>query len=208
MNPLYHQASFVASASALNNAPPDLGAEVAFAGRSNAGKSSAINLITQQKTLARVSKTPGRTQLLNFFRLDNQRRLVDLPGYGYAKVPVDTQQSWGAMIEGYLSQRRCLRGVFLIMDIRHPLTEFDQRMIEWCLHYELGVHVLLTKSDKLSRGAATGTLQKVRQMLALAHGANAVSLQLFSALKRVGVEEAHATLDNWLASPESAEALD
>jgi GTP-binding protein len=205
VNPLYHKASFIASASALKNAPPDQGVEVAFAGRSNAGKSSAINLITQQKTLARVSKTPGRTQLLNFFRLDDQRRLVDLPGYGYAKVPDGIQQSWGAMIEGYLSQRQSLRGVFLIMDIRHPLTEFDQRMVEWCLHYELGVHVLLTKSDKLSRGAAMGTLQKVRQMLALTHGADAVSLQLFSALNRVGVEEAHAKLDDWLIPQEESD---
>ena len=198
MNSLYHKASYLASASALKNAPPDVGAEVAFAGRSNAGKSSAINVITQQKSLARVSKTPGRTQLLNFFRLDDDRRLVDLPGYGYAKVPEGMQKSWGAMIESYLSQREALRGVFLVMDIRLPLTEFDQRMVEWCLHFDLPLHIALTKADKLSRGAAMDTLHKVGKQLKQDFS-YPLSLQLFSALKRVGIEEAHAVLDSWLA---------
>ena len=139
MNPLYQKASYLASATRLVNAPADQGLEVAFAGRSNAGKSSAINTITHQKNLARVSKTPGRTQLLNFFRLDDERRLVDLPGYGYAKVPDSIHQSWGAMIESYLSRREALQGVFLIMDIRHPLTEFDDRMIDWCRHFDLPI---------------------------------------------------------------------
>lgn len=197
MNSLYHRASFLASASRLNNAPMDQGLEVAFAGRSNSGKSSAINTITQQKALARVSKTPGRTQLLNFFVLDDERRLVDLPGYGYAKVPEGMHKSWGAMIENYLSQREALKGVFLIMDIRHPLTDFDNRMIEWCQHYRLSVHATLTKCDKLSRGAALDVLNKVRHTLGSRFD-DAVSVQLFSSLKRVGIDEAHAVLDTWL----------
>ena len=196
MNPLYHKASFLASASRLNNAPSDSGLEVAFAGRSNAGKSSAINTITHQKSLARVSKTPGRTQLLNFFSLDEDRRLVDLPGYGYAKVPEAMHKSWGAMIESYLSRRQALRGVFLIMDIRHPLTEFDARMIDWCQHFSLPLHVTLTKSDKLSRGAAMDTFHLVSAALKKRHQ-NPVSVQVFSSLKRVGIEEAHARLDDW-----------
>lgn len=197
MNPLYQKASYLASASRLDNAPADQGLEVAFAGRSNAGKSSAINTITHQKNLARVSKTPGRTQLLNFFRLDDERRLVDLPGYGYAKVPEGMHKSWGAMIESYLSRREALQGVFLIMDIRHPLTEFDDRMIEWCQHYELPIHITLTKSDKLSRGAAHEVLLKVNKILE-ARSAQPVSVQIFSALKRVGIDQAHAVLDAWL----------
>lgn len=197
MNPLYQKASYLASASRLDNAPADQGLEVAFAGRSNAGKSSAINTITHQKNLARVSKTPGRTQLLNFFRLDDERRLVDLPGYGYAKVPEGMHKSWGAMIESYLSRREALQGVFLIMDIRHPLTEFDDRMIEWCQHYELPIHITLTKSDKLSRGAAHEVLLKVIKILE-ARSAQPVSVQIFSALKRVGIDQAHAVLDAWL----------
>jgi GTP-binding protein len=197
LNPLYHQASFLASASRLNNAPADQGFEAAFAGRSNSGKSSAINTITRQKSLARVSKTPGRTQLLNFFRLDDDRRLVDLPGYGYAKVPEGMHKSWGAMIENYLSKRTALKGVFLVMDIRHPLTDFDHRMIEWCQHFELPVHIALTKSDKLSRGAGMEVLLKVTAMLRDQYG-DSVSVQLFSSLKKAGIDEAHAVLDNWL----------
>jgi GTP-binding protein len=199
LNSLYHQASYLASASSLKNAPADLGYEVAFAGRSNAGKSSAINTITRQKSLARVSKTPGRTQLLNFFRLDDERRLVDLPGYGYAKVPEGMHKSWGAMIESYLSQREALRGVFLVMDIRHPLTDFDRRMIEWCLHFELPMHIALTKSDKLSRGGAQDALQKVSRAIESNYGGS-ISLQLFSALKKSGIDQAHAVLDAWMFS--------
>ena len=198
LNPLYHQACFLASASRLGNAPADQGFEVAFAGRSNAGKSSAINTLTQQKTLARVSKTPGRTQLLNFFRLDDARRLVDLPGYGYAKVPEGMQHAWGQMIEQYLSRREALKGVFLIMDARHPLTPFYARMIDWCQHFGLPLHVALTKSDKLSRGAALDTLHKVAATLRREY-AQPISVQLFSSLKRQGIEEAHAVLDGWLA---------
>ncbi len=184
------------SAPRVENAPPDEGAEVAFAGRSNAGKSSCINTLTQQRNLARVSKTPGRTQLLNFFDLDGTRRIVDLPGYGYAKVPVAIQKSWGAMIEGFLSRRQSLKGVFLIMDIRHPLTDFDLRMIDWCEHFQLPIHVTLTKADKLSRGGALDTRQRVINALRQ-RSELPVSVAVFSALKHQGIEEAHRVLDQW-----------
>ena len=185
------------SAPNVDDAPPDEGFEVAFAGRSNAGKSSAINVITQQKALARVSKTPGRTQMLNFFRVDDQRRLVDLPGYGYAQVPEAIQKNWRQALEGYFSERRSLRGVFLVMDIRHPLTPFDYRMIEWCRHCELPLHIALTKADKLSRGAALQTRRTVEAELKAQPGLH-FSLQIFSALKRIGLEDAWAVLDRWL----------
>lgn len=198
MNPLYHQACFLTSAAHIKGAPPDQGREVAFAGRSNAGKSSAINAITGQKTLARVSKTPGRTQLLNFFRLDDERRLVDLPGYGYAQVPDAIRKSWRSFVEAYLSRRGSLRGVFVVMDIRHPLTEFDRSMVEWCRFYDRPLHIALTKADKLSRGAALDTLGKVAKTLEADYG-GMISLQLFSALRGVGIDEAHKVLDAWLA---------
>lgn len=197
MNPFYHKAHFLTSAAHVKNAPPDQGREVAFAGRSNAGKSSAINAITHQKTLARVSKTPGRTQLLNFFRLDDERRLVDLPGYGYAAVPDAVRKTWRNFIEAYLSRRRSLHGVFVVMDIRHPLTEFDRSMVEWCLHYELPLHIALTKADKLSRGAAHDVMGKVAKTLEADYD-EPIGLQLFSALRGTGIDEAHAVLDAWL----------
>ena len=198
MNPLYHQAQFLTSALQLQDTPPDEGYEAAFAGRSNAGKSSAINAITGQKSLARTSKTPGRTQLLNFFTLDESRRLVDLPGYGYAKVPDAIQKNWGKALETYLEKRQSLRGVFLLMDIRHPLTDFDWQMIEWCVHCNLPMHIALTKADKLSRGAAKGTLLKVQANLQREAGEADISLQLFSSPARSGIDEAHALLDRWL----------
>jgi len=205
MNTTYQNTRYLKSAPNVKSAPPDEGFEVAFAGRSNAGKSSAINAIAQQKTLARVSKTPGRTQMLNFFRVDDQRRLVDLPGYGYAQVPEAIQKNWREALETYFSQRRSLRGVFLVMDIRHPLTPFDHRMIEWCRHFEFPLHIALTKSDKLSRGAALQTLRQVAAELNAQEGLK-VSLQLFSALKRIGLEEARAVLDSWLELPQPNEA--
>jgi GTP-binding protein len=204
MNSIYRKTHFVTSANKLAAAPPDVGAEVAFAGRSNAGKSSAINAITQQKSLARVSKTPGRTQLLNFFRVDEHRRLVDLPGYGYAAVPDAVQKTWRKFLEDYLQNRASLRGIFLLMDIRHPLTPFDWLMIEWCAHLNLPLHIALTKADKLSRGAALNTLQKVRKELS-GEPDLALTLQLFSAPRQAGIDEAHAVLDRWLGmgEPES-----
>jgi GTP-binding protein len=202
MNTAYQKTRYLTSAPSVKTAPADEGFEVAFAGRSNAGKSSAINAITQQKSLARVSKTPGRTQMLNFFRVDDQRRLVDLPGYGYAQVPEAVQKNWREALENYFSDRRSLRGVFLVMDIRHPLTPFDRLMIEWCRHWELPLHIVLTKADKLGRGAALQTLRTVGAELKTIEGLK-ISLQLFSALKRTGLEEAGAVLDRWLEMPRS-----
>lgn len=197
INPLYQRATFITSAAHFAKSPPDTGWEVAFAGRSNVGKSSALNTIAAQKGLARVSKTPGRTQLLNFFALDDFRRLVDLPGYGYAAVPGKLKDDWGRLVEGYLSRRQSLRGVLLLMDIRHPLMPFDRQMLNWCRHNQLRLHVLLTKADKLGYGAATATLKRVGGELN-ASGVTETSAQLFSATKRTGIEEAHAILDRWL----------
>lgn len=195
MNPLYHQASFVASAPRLQDAPPDQGMEIAFAGRSNAGKSSAINTLVQQNALARVSKTPGRTQLLNFFRIDDDRKLVDLPGYGYAKVPEAMKREWQQMMETYLKNRKALSGIVLVMDIRHPLTDFDWQMVEWCEISKLPLHILLTKADKLKYGAAKTTLLQVQRDLSRAE--IVVSLQLFSALNKTGIDDVHQVLDEW-----------
>jgi GTP-binding protein len=195
MNPVYHQAKFINSAPRLQDAPPDQGLEIAFAGRSNAGKSSAINTLVRQTALARVSKTPGRTQLLNFFQIDDKRKLVDLPGYGYAKVPEAIKKDWGKMMETYLSQRKALAGIVLVMDIRHPLTDFDWQMIEWCQHGNLRIHIILTKADKLKFGAAKNTLLQVQKELS--HLEIGVSLQLFSALKKTGIDDIHRVLDDW-----------
>jgi GTP-binding protein len=195
MNPVYHQAKFINSAPRLQDAPPDQGLEIAFAGRSNAGKSSAINTLVRQTALARVSKTPGRTQLLNFFQIDDKRKLVDLPGYGYAKVPEAIKKDWGKMMETYLSQRQALAGIVLVMDIRHPLTDFDWQMIEWCQHGNLRIHIILTKADKLKFGAAKNTLLQVQKELS--HLEIGVSLQLFSALKKTGIDDIHRVLDEW-----------
>lgn len=196
MNSFYHQARFLTSAAKLEQSPPDTGAEVAFAGRSNAGKSSAINALCQQKSLARTSKTPGRTQLLNFFALDADHRLVDLPGYGYAKVAEQIKLQWQAELAAYLEQRTSLRGVILLADVRHPLKEFDLQMLEWSGQIQLPVHLLLTKADKLKRGAAAKSLLQVKQALKQINGVH--SVQLFSALKRQGIDEVHAVLDQWL----------
>lgn len=195
MNPLYRQAVFLTSAARLSQTPADEGYEVAFAGRSNAGKSSAINALCDQRTLARTSKTPGRTQLLNFFALDPQRRIVDLPGYGYAKVSEGIKRDWQGLLASYLEQRECLRGLMLMMDIRHPLKDYDAQMLDWAAHIGLPVHVLLTKADKLKRGPAGNTLLKVRGVLQELHAD--FTAQTFSALKRSGIDEAHARLDEW-----------
>ncbi|MES9967540.1 MAG: ribosome biogenesis GTP-binding protein YihA/YsxC [Sedimenticola sp.] len=195
MNPFYHQARFLTSAAKLNQSPADEGIEVAFAGRSNAGKSSAINTLCQQRNLARTSKTPGRTQLLNFFALDEQRRLVDLPGYGYAKVAEKVKLQWQKELAAYLEQRQSLRGIILLVDVRHPLKEFDQQMLDWSAQIDLPVHILLTKADKLKHGAASKALLQIRK--AVAPFGEQVSVQLFSSLKRQGVDQAHSVLDQW-----------
>ncbi len=197
-NPIYQHARFLTSAAQLTQLPPDEGFEVAFAGRSNAGKSSALNRITRQKSLARTSKTPGRTQLINFFILDDERRLVDLPGYGYAKVAEVIKRRWQETMENYLSSRQSLQGLILLMDVRHPLRDIDQQLLSWCWHVGMPVHVLLTKADKLKRGPAQATLLKLRDELNRLAPAGSTSVQLFSALKGTGVEEVQDRLDHWL----------
>ncbi|GHE21004.1 ribosome biogenesis GTP-binding protein YihA/YsxC [Halomonas urumqiensis] len=194
----YQSARFLISAPTLASCPTDSGAEVAFAGRSNAGKSSAINTLTRQKALARTSKTPGRTQLINFFSLgdDTSRRLVDLPGYGFAKVPEKVKLEWQRHLSDYLQRRASLRGLVVVMDVRHPLSEFDQTLLGWADDKHMPVHILLTKADKLKQGAAKAALQQVKNRLR--EWEDLVSLQLFSSLKGQGVEEAHQRLDGWL----------
>ena len=197
----YNQATFVTSAANLAACPPESLAEVAFAGRSNAGKSSAINAITNQTRLARISKTPGRTQLINFFGLAEGRFLVDLPGYGFAKVPLSVKNKWQEELEKYLRRRQVLCGLVLLSDIRHPLKEFDRMMIDWALQSGLPLHLLLTKSDKLKRGAAQNTLLAVQKEL---KPFSNVTVQLFSSLKNDGVTEVRTKLDEWLGDEEPA----
>ena len=189
----YPLARFVTSANAPDQFPEDTGAEVAVAGRSNAGKSSAINVIVNRRQFARTSKTPGRTQLVNFFELEPAKRLVDLPGYGFARVSDAMRRHWGRLLSGYFQSRRSLRGLLLIVDVRRGLTEFDLRMLEFAEDVRLPVHVLLTKADKLKRGRAATQKLAVEKEL----GARA-SVQLFSALKRDGEQEARRVLDAFL----------
>ena len=196
--PNYRKATYLTSAAKLSQCPPDEGWEVAFAGRSNAGKSSAINSLTGNSKLAKTSRTPGRTQLINFFELSARQRLVDLPGYGYAKVPLAIKREWTEQLENYLQQRRCLRGLILLMDVRHPLQAFDRQMLDWALAAAMPVHILLTKADKLKKGPATSTLLKLRAELEPHRGL--VSAQLFSALKHSGHEQLLAVLDGWLTA--------
>lgn len=203
---LCQSATFIKSASQLDQCPLDQGAEVAFAGRSNAGKSSALNTLTRAR-LARTSKTPGRTQLLNFFALDEEHRLVDLPGYGYAKVPLELKEHWKQHLDDYLTQRNSLVGVVLVMDIRHPLSAFDRMMLEWADMAGLPAHILLSKTDKLSFGAAKGVLLKVQNTIRKEYG-NRASVQLFSSPKRQGVEEAHALLESWLYPVETDQSVE
>lgn len=197
----FRKAQFLISAPTLADCPPETGAEVAFAGRSNAGKSSAINRLTDNSKLARTSKTPGRTQLINFFSLDNenQKRLVDLPGYGYAKVPLATKKQWQQHLSDYLYGRKTLRGLVLVMDIRHPLQEFDTTMINWAVDANMPIHLLLTKADKLKSGAAKSTLLAVRRHMKEAEVDDLVSAQMFSALKGVGLEELESVVKGWLS---------
>lgn len=197
-------AAFHTTVAQLRELPADSMAEVAFAGRSNAGKSSAINTLCNQKRLAFVSKMPGRTQHLNFFRIADSRFLVDLPGYGYARAPKDQKHIWQALIGGYLGRRPQLAGLVLIMDIRHPLTDLDRSLLEWFRPSDRPVHVLLSKSDKLSRSQALPVLRQVSADL-IASGFNA-TVQLFSTPKRIGVEEAEAVVRGWLGVPKKTPA--
>jgi cell division checkpoint GTPase YihA len=195
----FARARYLLSAHTPRQLPPEGGREVAFAGRSNAGKSSALNAICQQNALARVSKTPGRTQQLVYFDLPPYAdiHLVDLPGYGYAKVPKEMQEHWQAFIADYFETRRALAGLVVVMDIRHPLREYDQQMLGYAVRRGIPAHVLLTKADKLSRGAAGNVLLQVRRDLAAMFG-DTVSVQAFSGESKQGVEEARAVLDRWL----------
>ena len=192
---LLKQAHFLTSAPVVKALPPDSGAEVAFAGRSNAGKSSALNTLTGQKSLARVSKTPGRTQAINFFAIDEEHRLVDLPGYGYAKVAKSIKQQWQQHLLRYIETRQCLQGLVLMSDIRHPLTDLDRQLLDLCMQSGLPVHILLTKADKLSRGRGLAVLQKVAATLA---EFPLISAQLFSSHSRIGVDDAADTVIYWL----------
>jgi GTP-binding protein len=200
----FRQARYLLSAHELRQLPPDEGVEIAIAGRSNAGKSSALNALTGQKSLARTSKTPGRTQQIIIFRLDDQRRIADLPGYGYARVPAALKRHWQAVMEAYFRTRRCLRGVVLVMDIRHPMRPFDEQMLTWCEAAHVPCHVLLTKADKLKRGPSQSALLSVRRQLPVM-----ATAQVFSARTGAGVDDLVATLSEWFEyDPDHAPAVD
>lgn len=191
----YPNVKFMTSADAARQFPPDQGSEVAIAGRSNAGKSSALNAVVGRKGLARTSRTPGATRLINFFELDPGRRLVDLPGYGFAAVPGELRQRWGDLVDTYFGARASLKGVIVVMDVRHPLTSHDRSMLELALGHGLPLHLLLTKSDKLGRGAARAALNAVQRDLE-----GSATVQLFSALSGEGLNPARARLDALLRS--------
>jgi GTP-binding protein len=191
---LFQDIAFFTTVASEAELPPGSNAEVAFAGRSNAGKSSAINALVNRSRLAFVSKTPGRTQHINYFSMGSGRYLVDLPGYGYAKVPRDMKIYWETLIAGYLRNRAQLRGLVVVMDIRHPLTELDIQLVEWFAPSGKPIHVLLTKADKLNRQQANEQLGKVREALA---DIPAASAQLFSAPSKTGAAEAELRLAGW-----------
>lgn len=193
--PIYQKAKYLISAVKFSDLPPDEGAEIAFIGRSNAGKSSALNLITGIKGLARTSKTPGRTQMINFFSLNERQRLVDLPGYGYAKVPRTVQERWEKVVDSYLKKRCSLRGLVVVMDVRHPLKERDKDVIEWAVKYDILLHILLTKSDKLRQSVAKKVFSEVQVQLTTY--SNTISVQLFSAHERTGRNEVISVLNGW-----------
>jgi len=198
---ILRQATFLTTVADLRQLPFDARAEVAFVGRSNAGKSSAINTLCDHTRLAYVSKTPGRTQHLNFFTVRPGEYLVDLPGYGYAKAPEEVRNSWNGLISPYLAQRPQLRGLIVIMDARHPLTEMDWQMIDWFLPTGTPVHVLLSKADKMTRQEQAKTLRSVQEALKKAGGQ--VTVQLFSSLKKTGVDEARQRILGWLSVPDA-----
>jgi len=189
-----NHARFLISAHRPSQWPADSGVEVAFVGRSNVGKSSAINVITARRGLARTSKTPGRTQQLVFFTLDASTRFVDLPGYGYAKVPLKLKRHWQSTVERYLTERRSLRGLVIPMDARRPLLAFDRQLLAWCAQTTMPVHILLSKADKLSKSRQAAVLHSVRDAVA-----GQASVQLFSATTRAGVEDARSVVRSWLA---------
>jgi GTP-binding protein len=197
------KATFTISAPDIRKLPEDSGIEVAFAGRSNAGKSSALNTLTNQKGLARTSKTPGRTQLINVFEIGDNKRLIDLPGYGFAKVPLEMKKKWQKALGEYLEKRQSLKGLVVLMDIRHPLKDLDMDLIEWAVEGDLPVLALLTKSDKLSQGKRSAEVLKVKKVLDALNGD--VKVQAFSSLKRTGEEQANAVICNWFAEGQEIE---
>ncbi|CAM2877935.1 ribosome biogenesis GTP-binding protein YihA/YsxC [Vibrio rarus] len=193
----YQNTHFITSAPDIRHLPEDEGIEIAFAGRSNAGKSSALNRLTNQRALAKTSKTPGRTQLINLFKVDENCHIVDLPGYGFAQVPIELKKKWQKSLGEYLQKRQCLKGLVVLMDIRHPMKDLDQQMIFWAVDSGIPVQVLLTKADKLKSGARKATLLKVRKD-AIGFGGD-VQVEAFSSLKGLGVEQLRARLDTWFA---------
>lgn len=204
----FNQAIYTQSAPSIKECPPEGGTEVAFAGRSNAGKSSAINTLTGNGKLARTSKTPGRTQLINFFSMNEREHLVDLPGYGYAKVPKAMKEKWQRNLSEYLQKRESLVGLVLVMDIRHPMQEFDTMMLNWAMEVEMPVHILLTKADKLKKGPAKATVLKLKEQLAEAEVDDLVSVQTFSALKKTGLEELKLVMKAWYLNNRDLESED
>lgn len=199
----YQKAHFIISAPDIRHLPPDTGIEIAFAGRSNAGKSSALNALTQQNGLARTSKTPGRTQLINLFQIEEGRRLVDLPGYGYAQVPEEMKRKWQHSLGEYLQKRECLKGVVILMDIRHPLKDLDMQMIDWAVDSELPTLVLLTKADKLASGARKKQLMAVQD--ALSEKSGDIHVECFSSLKKIGIDKLRNTLNEWFTDTNEPE---
>lgn len=189
----YNKSQFLISAHEVKQLPQDNGIEVAISGCSNVGKSSVLNAITNNFKLAYTSKMPGRTRQINVFTMDENRRLMDLPGYGYARVPASMRQHWGRELHQYFSHRQCLSGLLLIIDIRHPLKVGDQQQLDWSLHENVPIHILLNKADKFSRSAALNTLRQLQREI----NHHLATIQLFSALRRSGVDEARAVLDKW-----------
>lgn len=200
---LFQHAKFLTSAPTIRHLPTDEGIEIAFAGRSNAGKSSALNALTRQNSLARTSKTPGRTQQINVFELDPQRRLIDLPGYGFAKVPIAMKEAWQQSLAEYLQKRTCLRGLVVLMDIRHPFRETDQELIHWAVQSNIPVLAVLTKADKLKSGARKTTLLKAQEAIP-AFGGD-VGLLAFSSLSKLGLDKLEQVLQGWFTQPDQTE---
>ncbi len=199
------KATFTISAPDIRKLPVDSGIEVAFAGRSNAGKSSALNTLTNQRSLARTSKTPGRTQLINVFEIGDNKRLIDLPGYGFAKVPLEMKKKWQKALGEYLEKRESLKGLVVLMDIRHPLKDLDMDLIQWAADSELPVLALLTKCDKLSQGKRSAEVLKVKKALAPLNAD--ISVQAFSSLKRTGAEQADVIICDWFSQGDVEEII-
>ncbi|MDP8099361.1 ribosome biogenesis GTP-binding protein YihA/YsxC [Pasteurella atlantica] len=193
----YQKTHFLMSAPDIHHLPEDIGVEIAFAGRSNAGKSTALNVLTNQKSLAKTSKTPGRTQLINLFEVEPNCKIVDLPGYGYAAVPEQVKIKWQKSLGEYLQQRECLKGIVILMDIRHPLKALDQQMIEWAVASDLPILLFLTKADKLNQSERNKQLKIVREAILPFQGN--IEVECYSALKRTGIDKLANKLNSWFA---------